>query len=1213
MLTKETCRTHIKDAYLRDETTAIADLTAMASLSASERQHIVSVGAGLVKTVRASTKPGVMESFLAEYGLSTTEGVALMCLAEALLRVPDSQSIDDLINDKIAGGKWNDHLGHSDSGLVNLSSYSLNIISGLLDDDGDDVKATLRSLVRKIGMPAVRTGARLFMKELGRQFVLGQNIDEAKARAAQNVRYRYSYDMLGEAAKTAEDAEAFYKSYMNAIKRLALDCDKAPGKLKDNPGISIKLSALHPRYEWTQRKRVLQELAPKVLALAVAAKEANMGLTIDAEEANRLELSLDVITNVFSSPDLAGWDGFGIVIQAYGKRAPFVIDYLYALATEFDRKIMIRLVKGAYWDAEIKLAQVMGLEDFPVYTRKAHSDISYAACTRKLYTLTDRIFPQFATHNAHTVATVLEIFAGAQKDVYEFQRLHGMGESLYKVLLDQKDVACRVYAPVGVHRDLLAYLVRRLLENGANSSFVNQLYDAALLPEDVVADPVERAKAPARQSIALPADIFGTDRANSKGWDVMDGCQMQQLESQRAAYRCCSTWNAVPVLAAAVAEADRQSIDIINPADTKDVVGRVCLASVADVETALDAATETFSVWQGTSAESRAAILHKAADLFEDNTAEIFALLCREAGKSLPDAVAELREAVDFLRYYAEEAKKLDSKMKARGVIVCISPWNFPLAIFTGQIAAALAVGNTVIAKPAEQTPLIAARAVELLLEAGIPAGVLQLVPGAGDVVGAALVADSRIAGVCFTGSTGTAQIINRTLANASDRVVPLVAETGGLNAMIVDSTALPEQAVRDIVASAFQSAGQRCSALRILYVQEDVKDRILTMLYGAMDELVIGNPWDTATDIGPVIDSEAHSGITAYVKAARDTGRLLKQVQVPTSGLFVPPTVVSVSGIEDMEREIFGPVLHVATYKAKNLGQVVTTINQKGYGLTLGVHSRIDDRIDYIKHRAKVGNIYINRNQIGAVVGSQPFGGEGLSGTGPKAGGPHYLNVFVHAGTEAVAIKTVQKPDMLALSDLLPTVATLATPTEAQCNNAFDILAEGFPESVAALKPVFEILQQDYPAENVMVGPVGESNQLYRAPKGLVLCLGPDQTSLLQQLLQAVYFGNKALVLTPDSKLAVALKALEDKLGFGVLAGAIKPALLTSAGFIDAVAYAGAGESAKAIQKALAHREGAIMPLIDRAVMPYRFICERHICTDTTASGGNVTLLAAG
>lgn len=941
----------IQNGALADENALLRDLVAQAALDAPARTRISDHAARLVQDIRSSARPALMEVFLAEYGLSTQEGVALMCLAEALLRVPDAPTMDALIEDKIAHGDWAGHLGKSASPLVNASTWALLLTGKVLDDRG--MAAHLRTAVKRLGEPVIRAAVARAMQEMGRNFVLGQTIEAAQARSEEG--YTYSFDMLGEAARTEADARRYHLSYSAAITAIRTKGDD----IRANNGISVKLSALHPRYEVAQQARVMRELVPRLAALAGLAKSAGIGLNVDAEEADRLELSLQVIGAVLADPALAGWDGFGVVVQAYGRRAGAVIDWLYQQAVTHDRRIMVRLVKGAYWDAEIKRAQVLGLSSFPVFTRKETTDVAYIAHARKLLAMTDRIYPQFATHNAHTVAAILEMAQGA--DTYEFQRLHGMGERLHQIVKDGHITRCRVYAPVGAHRDLLAYLVRRLLENGANSSFVHQIVNKAVPPETVAACPLtlaEKGVDAANARLKTGANLFAP-RQNSKGWDLADRAGLALIEAARAPF-ATTVWG-------------RGAQAVHNPA-TGDVVGSV--TSDKDVNAALIAA----QVWD---ASNRAAVLCAAADLYDKNFGEIYALLAREAGKTMADAIAELREAVDFLRYYADQPVT----GQPRGVFACISPWNFPLAIFTGQIAAALMTGNAVIAKPAPETPLIATLAVDLLHRAGVPKSALLLVIG-GAEVGAALTSDARIDGVAFTGSTATAQRIRRAMADHLAPDAPLIAETGGINAMVVDSTALPEQVVRDVVASAFQSAGQRCSALRCLYLQDDIAANVEEMLKGAMDQLTLGDPWHLSTDIGPMIHAQAADPIRDYI--AR--GVVIHQIAAP-AGNFIPPTLMRVNTIADIPFEVFGPVLHIARYT--DLDQVIQDINARGYGLTFGLHSRIDRRVQQVTSAIKCGNIYINRNQIGAVVGSQPFGGEGLSGTGPKAGGPDYLLRF--------------------------------------------------------------------------------------------------------------------------------------------------------------------------------------------------------------------------
>ncbi|WP_298933602.1 bifunctional proline dehydrogenase/L-glutamate gamma-semialdehyde dehydrogenase PutA [uncultured Ruegeria sp.] len=1123
-------RTRIDTLTYADQTAILDALIHQAALTDADRSAVCDAAAQLVRDIRSNTSPGMMEVFLAEYGLSTDEGIALMCLAEALLRVPDADTIDVLIEDKIAPSDWGKHLGQSSSSLVNASTWALMLTGKVLDEGKASPVGTLRGAIKRLGEPVIRTAVGRAMKEMGRQFVLGETIQSAMKRAngMEEKGYTYSYDMLGEAARTDADAARYHLSYSRAIAAIAEACTH--DDIRANPGISVKLSALHPRYELAQEERVMKDLVPRLRSLALLAKSAGMGLNVDAEEADRLSLSMQVIETVMAEPALAGWDGFGIVVQAYGPRAGLVLDTLYEMAQRHDRKLMVRLVKGAYWDTEIKRAQVEGVDGFPVFTHKAATDVSYIANARKLLGMTDRIYPQFATHNAHTVSAIVHM---AEDQQYEFQRLHGMGETLHQIVKDQQDTRCRIYAPVGAHRDLLAYLVRRLLENGANSSFVNQIVDENVPPEEVAADPFSTIQTPPAPLPTGP-ELFQPERPNSKGFDLYHTPTLDMIDAARDQFRT-SDWHARPLLSDKAKPGSDEPI--VNPADPQDVPGTVSQASAEDVELALASASQ----WR-VQATERDRILNAAADLYETHYGELFALLAREAGKSLPDAVAELREAVDFLRYYAANIPDSDPA----GTFTCISPWNFPLAIFSGQIAAALATGNAVLAKPAPQTPLIAHRAIQLLHEAGVPRDVLQLLPG-GPAVGAALTSDARVSGVAFTGSTVTALKIRTAMAENMRPGTPLIAETGGLNAMIVDSTALPEQAVQSIIESAFQSAGQRCSALRCLYLQEDIAEDVLTMLKGAMDALSVGNPWMISTDCGPVIDELACQGIADHVAQARSEGRVLKELDAPNKGIFVAPTLIEVSGISAMEREIFGPVLHVARFKAQEIDKVIADINATGYGLTFGLHTRIDDRVQHVTEAIHAGNIYVNRNQIGAIVGSQPFGGEGLSGTGPKAGGPNYMARFC-------------APDRQAATGTWDAKADLPAP-QAQ---------------PAAVKT------QSLP------GPTGESNRLSEYPRPPLLCMGPGDTAAREQAESVMNLGGTAIQATG----MLDLHRLED------LAE------------ISGVLWWGDDETARQIELSLARRDGPILPLIPGKPDRTRVLGERHVCVDTTAAGGNAALL---
>jgi RHH-type proline utilization regulon transcriptional repressor/proline dehydrogenase/delta 1-pyrroline-5-carboxylate dehydrogenase len=1025
----------INRLWMADEDAVISELLPLARPASEEaRREIATHAATLVEAVRASqVKKGAMDALLREYDLSSQEGVILMCLAEALLRIPDALTADRLIADKIMAGDWAAHLLDHGSLFVNASTWGLMLTGRIVQPDADTRRnpaSFVRNLVARVGEPVVRKAMRQAMKILGHQFVMGRTIEEAleRARDGDGARYRYSFDMLGEAALSAADADRYFAAYTAAIESLGQASARAPEQAPEAlPSISVKLSALHPRYEYAQRERVLAELGPRLIALCKMAAETGIALTIDAEESERLELSLELVEIVLQTPSLHGWQGFGLAVQAYLKRAPDVLRFLIERARLAGRRLNIRLVKGAYWDSEIKKAQEQGHLGYPVYTRKQTTDLAYLACATLMLDAVDVVYPQFATHNAQTVASILQR-ARARGRSFEFQRLHGMGEELYAVITDpaREGVPCRVYAPVGSHEDLLPYLVRRLLENGANSSFVNRIVDARLPVSDVVADPVAFvASLPlaAHPRIPLPARLFGDDRINSCGFNLADGAQWKRLANGAKTYTQ-SVLTAQPLLSGAVlrSEADvrRHGRAVLSPVDGA-VVGHVREATTEETDRALAIAASAFAEWEATPAVERAQILERAADAFEAAREAWVNLLCREAGKTLPDAIAEIREAVDFLRYYAQRARldfgcstalpgptgeSNELVLRGRGIFVCISPWNFPLAIYTGQVAAALAAGNTVIAKPAEQTPLVAALATQLLHAAGIPPGALQFLPGDGATVGARLCADGRVAGVAFTGSNETAASIHRVLAGRGGAIPVLIAETGGQNAMIVDSSALPEQVVHDAVISAFGSAGQRCSALRVLCVQEDIAERVEHLLAGAMDELRMGDPALLTTDIGPVIDNDAAIRIEEHVAGVLATARWSHRLALPVGlpqGHYIAPVAVELSAISELKREVFGPVLHVVRWKADEIDQLVDAINATGFALTLGIHTRIDSTVQRVRARARAGNLYVNRNMVGAVVGVQPFGGNGMSGTGPKAGGPHYLHRFANEQTVTV------------------------------------------------------------------------------------------------------------------------------------------------------------------------------------------------------------------
>lgn len=1005
--------------YAEDDAAIAARLLADGRRDPAAKARIDARATALVEAIRTRRVGlGGIEELLREYSLSTKEGLALMVLAEALLRVPDAATADRLIEDKLGQGDFAHHESKSDAFLISASSWALGITARIIQP-GETPTSIIGNLSKRLGLPAVRTATRQAMRVMGNHFVLGQTIEEAlkRARSGSGKLYRYSFDMLGEGARTQGDADRYYASYADAID--AIGRSAGNDRLPNRPGISVKLSALHPRYEALNRERVLAELTPKVIELARKAKGYDLNFTVDAEEADRLELSLDVVAAVMADASLAGWDGFGLAIQAYQKRASAVIDHIAALAETYDRRLMVRLVKGAYWDTELKRAQERGLPDYPVFTRKAMTDLNYEACARQLLALRPRIIPQFATHNALTVATVAEMAGNTEH--YEFQRLHGMGEALYERLLQEDSgFACRTYAPVGGHQDLLAYLVRRLLENGANSSFVSVSGDPDVPVATLLVPPADligSASAARHRRIPLPAELFGPARRNSAGVELGDAQSLDTLLAEIRAAANKPVPEAVPLIDGKSGSGAAR--EVLSPIDGKPV-GRVTEGDAATAEKAMAAARAGFHAWNATPARSRAACLRQAADLMEARRGPILALLQSEAGKTLDDAIAELREAVDFLRYYAAEAEVKFAVptalpgptgeenrliLRGRGPFVCIAPWNFPLAIFTGQVAAALVAGNSVVAKPAPQTPLIAALAVRLLHEAGVPKTALHFAPGDGKL-GAALVAHKDVAGVAFTGSTATARAINRALANKDGPIVPLIAETGGLNAMIVDATALAEQVADDVVISAFRSAGQRCSALRLLVVQEDVADRMVEMIAGAASELTLGDPRAIETHIGPVIDQAAKERLDAHIAAMRAAGRVTYAGRAPSlPGTFVAPHIIRLDKVADLTAEHFGPVLHVVRWKAGRLDKVLAEIEATGYGLTFGLHSRIEATVERVVDRLSTGNIYVNRNMIGAVVGVQPFGGHGLSGTGPKAGGPNYLTRF--ATEQTVTINT--------------------------------------------------------------------------------------------------------------------------------------------------------------------------------------------------------------
>ncbi len=1218
----------------RPESELLPGLVEHARLATADAQAAQALALRIARGVRERSrdggKAGLVQGLLQEFALSSQEGVALMCLAEALLRIPDDATRDALIRDKIAGGSWQRHLGQSPSLFVNAAAWGLLITGKLVATHSDSgLSATLRRTLARGGEPLIRKGVDLAMRLMGEQFVTGESIEEAlaHARTREAQGFRYSYDMLGEAALTAEDADRYFAAYERAIDSIGR---AAAGRgIVDGPGISIKLSALHPRYSRAQVQRVMAELYPRLRQLALQARRYDIGLNIDAEESERLELSLDLLERLCHEPGLDRWHGIGFVIQAYQKRCPAVIDFLVDLARRSGHRLMIRLVKGAYWDSEIKRAQLDGQNGYPVYTRKAYTDVAYIACAKKLLAAPDAAFPQFATHNAHTLAAVVAL-AGPHysPQQYEFQCLHGMGEPLYEQLVGQASDGlparpCRIYAPVGTHETLLAYLVRRLLENGANTSFVNRIADAAIPLEVLVRDPVDQvAEMAAKEgtlgaphpAIALPRALYAPRRANSRGLDLADERTLTALAIR---FDAKATWDAEPLLAHGVAQGEWQPVR--NPADRSDIVGRVREASAADVQAAVTAATLAASGWAATPPAERAARLDDAADRLEADTDALLPLLVREAGKTCANAVAEVREAVDFLRYYAAEVRRdfANDTHLPLGPVVCISPWNFPLAIFTGQVAAALAAGNVVLAKPAEQTPLIAAAAVRALHAAGVPRSALQLLPGRGETVGAALVADARVHGVLFTGSTEVARLLQRTLAQRltpQGQPVPLIAETGGQNALVVDSSALAEQAVADIVASAFDSAGQRCSALRLLCVQEDVAERVTAMLRGAVEQLAIGDPRALATDVGPVIDADALALVERHVAAMRARGFAVWRAPVDprhaATGSFAAPTLIEIDDVSALEREVFGPVLHVLRYPRERLAETLQAINASGYGLTQGLHTRIDETIAQVTAAARAGNVYVNRNIVGAVVGVQPFGGEGLSGTGPKAGGPMYLlhllarrpmqaaRLAVAAGSSrpSMAVRgigAVEPVSAEALGALRAwALADGASRLAAQCDQA------------VAESPVGHWL--------ALPGPTGEAN-LYRVlPREAVLCLADSDADRLTQLAAVLAVGSHAVWPIEARPMFDRLPA-EVRESISIAADWQQPTV-----HFDAVLQHGAPEALLATTAALAQRPGAIVGLTglrpgEANVPQERLVIERSLSINTAAAGGNASLMAIG
>ena len=1232
-------RRQITRAYRLPEESVLPVLLEGARLpdgKASDARALAYRIAQQLRTRKSATgRAGLVQGLLQEYALSSQEGVALMCLAEALLRIPDAATRDALIRDKIAHGQWQSHTGRSPSLFVNAATWGLLLTGKLVATHSESGLSTLVTrLIGKGGEPLIRKGVDMAMRMMGEQFVTGETIQQAvdQARELESKGFRYSYDMLGEAALTAHDAERYRMAYEQAIHVIGR-ASNGRG-VYEGPGISIKLSALHPRYSRAQYERVMSELYPVLRDLALLARQYDIGLNIDAEEADRLELSLDLLERLCFEPALACWDGIGFVIQAYQKRCPGVIDHLIDLGRRSRHRLMIRLVKGAYWDSEIKRAQIDGQEGYPVYTRKAYTDLSYLACARKLLGAPDAVYPQFATHNAHTLSAIYVMADPStyRPGQYEFQCLHGMGEPLYEQVVGPTEAGklgrpCRIYAPVGTHETLLAYLVRRLLENGANTSFVNRIADPTISLDRLVEDPVVTVERMAQAegcvgkphpAIPLPANLYGPLRPNSKGLDLSNEESLHEL-GRALAQSARETWTAAPMLSAPTrAEGAAQTWQpVVNPADHRDVVGQTREATVAEVDWALDQAHGIAGDWSATPPARRAELLERTADLIESRMPRLLGLLAREAGKTYPNGIAEVREAVDFLRFYAAQARSdfSNETHRALGPMVCISPWNFPLAIFVGQVAAALAAGNPVLAKPAEQTPLVAAEAVRLLWEAGVPPAAVQLLPGRGETVGAALVADPRVQGVMFTGSTEVARILQKTLAQrlgTGGEPVPLIAETGGQNAMIVDSSALAEQVVTDVMASAFDSAGQRCSALRVLCVQEEAADRLVDMLKGAMREACVGNPSKLAVDVGPVIDAEARAGIERHISTLRNKGRTVyrqgrEMDDATRHGTYVMPTLIELDSLSELQREVFGPVLHLIRYRRRDLGALLGQINATGYGLTLGVHTRIDETISQVVDAANAGNVYVNRNMVGAVVGVQPFGGEGLSGTGPKAGGPLYMVRMLAKRPEDVLAR--------AFNDADPGNAPDA---EAKAGKpALDALAAWASQAgnapLAKTCSRFKRLTRSGQART-LTGPTGERNVYTLLARHAVLCLADDDADRLTQLAAVLAAGSTAL--WPAGERTDALLA--------ALPAAVQPSVVIAQDWaaptvaFDAVLHHGDAAALAAVVRRVAEQDGPIVGV--RAFQPgatdiplEALVIERALSVNTAAAGGNASLMTIG
>jgi RHH-type proline utilization regulon transcriptional repressor/proline dehydrogenase/delta 1-pyrroline-5-carboxylate dehydrogenase len=1264
-------RQKIRDFYRADEINVVNYLLPLAETGVRTRTRTWERARQLIIEIRKQQHgKGGVDALLQEFAISTEEGIVLMCLAEALLRVPDKKTADDLIRDKLKDGDWLSHIGNSGSMFVNASSWGL-LLTGKIVNYRDKNKVNqfgaLKRVVGRLGEPTIRQAVKRSMELLGAQFVMGVNIKKAlkRARANEQKGYTYSYDMLGEGARTMADADRYFATYLKAIEEIGtLAKDQGPRK---SPGISIKLSSIHPRYEFSHFERVQTELLPRLKTLALAAKKYDISLMIDAEEADRLEISLEVIKTIFSDPDLADWQGFGMVVQAYQKRAIFVIDWIAELSKQVGKSMMVRLVKGAYWDSEIKETQAEGYEDFPVFTRKYSSDVSYQACAKKLLNLREFTYPQFASHNAYTVATILEIDRetdhytnmGEKHCGFEFQRLHGMGESLFDQILQREKVPCRIYAPVGSHVDLLAYLVRRLLENGANSSFVNNIVDDKVPVETLLTDPLEeimRTRNRRNPQIAKSSELFGESRQNSKGVDLTDVNHLRNMQLNLENWQRANQLHPIENL-----ESD-QRIKIVNPANHKNLLASVEKDSPIAMLEKLEAAQSAFSTWSSMGVNQRAEFLVKLADNLQHYQDELIAICIKEAGKTPADSVAEVREAVDFCRYYAANAIQLmtHNAIVPRGVVLCISPWNFPLAIFLGQVVAALVCGNTVIAKPAEQTLLIAQRALELMRQSGLPYGVVSLVKAYGPEVGEVLVPDDRVKAVMFTGSTQVGNWLAKTLAMRGGDPIPLIAETGGQNCMIVDSTALPEQVVDDVISSGFQSAGQRCSALRVLFLQEEIAESVIEMIIGAMKELTVGDPALLSTDVGPVIDQKALNRLEEHVQAMTNSASLLYQCELSetasSDGTYFAPRLYEIADLSILKSEVFGPCIHIIRYKNNQLDAVLKAIIDTQFGLTMGIHSRIKEKTEYVAARSPAGNVYVNRNIIGAVVGIQPFGGRGLSGTGPKAGGPNYLSRLVkdkekekenlvNLSPSQMAYKESQATAIEASHSSLaflhknrilsaayewryePSANRISVARQLLAKIADnDVLLDSFglqDEAISGIRQLLWHIENKLDLPRQLPGPTGESNELFYEPRGLLLSLFDKQSTLenwLASALTAISAGNTLIVIVEDSAFSVVTKMIEDALtdiGISDALFHVAPIgelqlLLQHPRLAGAILDPGSDWQSYMAQQ-LATRDGAILPLIceyDIERLFYRMVTEKTVSIDTTAAGGNTSLM---